>query len=97
MRPPMKNYLTPTMRPIKLMSVMGAMMIGTSLLTGCANMMHRLGHMPIQPLHSKACLTAPVLITNLKKDDHQRQYQLPDGHTCLEINNYEQVQKPESA
>ncbi|MCW5588116.1 MAG: hypothetical protein KIT27_00500 [Legionellales bacterium] len=62
-------------------------------------MMHRLGYMPIQPSHSKACLIAPVLITNLKKDDYQRQYQLPDGRNCSEINGHEQaqVQKPKSA
>ena len=88
----MKNYLTPSMRHIKLMSVMGAMIIGSSLLSGCAGMMHRLGYIPIQPSHPKACATAPVLITNLKENAHQRQYQLPDGHACSEVNDHEQAQ-----
>jgi len=85
----MKNYLL--MWPIKLMGIMGSIVVGTSLLTGCANMLHRLGYMPIQQSPS-ACATAPVLMTNLKEKADQRRYQLPDGHICSEINDYEQAQ-----
>ena len=87
----MKNYLAPLMRNIKLIRIIVAI-IATSLLSGCAGMIHRLDDAPIQCSPSNAYATAPVLITNLKEDAHHRHYQLPDGRAYSEVNDDEEAQ-----
>ncbi len=77
-------------RPIKYAWLLGAILIGSNLLSGCANVMQHLGYTPISAQTTQSCAAAPVLITNLTTDVHRRQYQLPDGRQCPEVNHYEQ-------
>lgn len=80
-----------TLNRLKLAALLSSLLVGTSLLSGCAGMMHQLGYQPMQTPSTQACANAPVLITNLTKDAHHRHYQLNDGRECPEVNYYEQA------
>ena len=71
----------------------GIMLVGSSLLSGCAGMMNKLGYTQIEQPATQACTNAPVLMTNLTVDAHHRHYQLPDGRACPGVNYYEQYNR----
>ena len=55
-----------------------------AILTACSGMMHQFGFEPIKDttLNADKCANAAVLITNLKADENNRQYQTLDGQVC---------------
>lgn len=77
-----------TFNRLKVAGLLSALLVGSSMLSSCAGMMHQLGYEQIQLPATQACAKTPVLITNLTKDAHHRRYQLEDGRQCPEVNYY---------
>ncbi len=63
----------------KIMLYLSYFTLPPLLLTGCANIMEKLG---FDPPNSQACQIAPVLMTNLADNQSTREYMLPDGTRC---------------
>jgi hypothetical protein len=78
---------------IKCAGLLAALLVASSLLSGCAGMMNRLGYTPIQASVTQACEASHVLLTNLNENAHRRSYMLPNGRACPEVNYYEQAKQ----
>jgi hypothetical protein len=78
----------------KFIGVLSMMVVGSSLLSGCADIMQKLQLERKPLLTTDACANAAVLITNLKANTNYRQYQLENGNQCTEVHNYEKVKLP---
>jgi hypothetical protein len=80
-------------RQLKYAGLLVALLSATSLLSGCAGVMHNMGYAPMQPPAQEACAKSPVLLTNLNQPIRNRHYQLPDGTRCSE-NSYVKAEQP---
>ena len=74
-------------RQIKCAGLLAILLTASSLLSGCAGVMHNMGYAPMQASTQEACAKAPVLLANLNQSIQNRHYQLPDGTLCSE-NSY---------
>ena len=70
----------------KVVGLLSVLLVGSSLLSGCADIMHQFEFQQKQSTVTQACTNAPVLITNLTQDTHHRQYQLENGYQCPKVN-----------
>ena len=68
---------------LRLARNIGALLIASSLLSGCNLIKKPLNDLPMKRSKAHACKTAPVLMTNLNAHSHPRRYRLPNGPACL--------------